>query len=384
MNRTLVAYFRLCIAIVLGWTMAGRSPAAESSAPDAARIEALIAQLGAPSYERRVEAGKALRAIGLPSLRALRRAAGSDNLEIAERVRRILVDVERIEQDRRLELYLKDPVAAPDDLLPGLKRYRAAVGNVAEHAPLFVAMQRAEPGLFRAAETSVPAMEAAYAGRCSEIFVEYNFLQSRNQMVERTAAVLFCGSEPEMKDDPQIEQYVWQFVNWNEFRTAVPSNAALRRVLGLWIAKGETAMSQQKVMVGLQYDVPECLHPAVALCRAKAIPGTQQYAILAVARYGNFQHVPVLEGALADETKLGRTAQNNVTTWESRTQDIALAALLHLTGQDPKDYHFKRLEKNPQYVFAPNTIGFSSGDDRDAALKKWHTWRATPAVAETP
>lgn len=383
MSRTTVA-FRVCIATVMAWATAGHLPASETSMPDAARIEALIEQLGAPSYERRVEAGKALRAIGPPSLRALRRAAGSDNLEIAERVRRILVDVERVEQERRLELYLKDPVAAPDDLLPGLKRYRAAVGNVAEHAPLFVAMQRAEPRLFRAAETSLQAMEAAYAGRCSEIFVEYNLLQSRNQMVERTAAVLFCGSEPDLKDDPQIEQYVWQFVNCTEVRTAMPSNAALRRVLGLWIAKGETAMSQQKVIIGLQYDIPECLRPAVALCRAKAIPGTQQYAILAVARYGNFQHVPVLEGSLADETKLGRTAQNNVTTWESRTQDIALAALLHLTGQDPRDYHFKRLEKNTQYVFAPNSIGFSSEDDRDAALKKWHAWRAMPAVAETP
>lgn len=383
MSRTFVV-FRVCIAIVLVKAAVGHLTAAETSTSDPARIEALIEQLGGPSYERRVEAGKALRAIGPPSLRALRRAAGSDNLEIAERVRRILVDVERVEQERRLELYLKDPVAAPDDLLPGLKRYRAAVGNVAEHAPLFVAMQRAEPRLFRAAETSLQAMEAAYAGRCSEIFVEYNLLQSRNQMVERTAAVLFCGSEPDLKDDPQIEQYVWQFVNCTEVRTAMPSNAALRRVLGLWIAKGETAMSQQKVIIGLQYDIPECLRPAVALCRAKAIPGTQQYAILAVARYGNFQHVPVLEGSLADETKLGRTAQNNVTTWESRTQDIALAALLHLTGQDPRDYHFKRLEKNTQYVFAPNSIGFSSEDDRDAALKKWHAWRAMPAVAETP
>lgn len=383
MNRSLVAFVPICVAIVLTGTTAACS-ADESIAPDPARIDALIVQLGAPSYERRVNAGKKLRALGLQGLPALRRAARSDNLEIAERVRRILMDVERIEQERRVEQYLKDPVGAPDDLLPGLKRYRAAVGNEAEHAALFVSMQRAEPALFRAVESGVDALEAAYAARCSEMFVEYNFLQSRKQVVERTAAILLCGADPDLKDDPQIEQFVWQFVNWNEFQTAVPSNAALKRVLGLWIAKGGGPLSHQKMMVGLQHNIPECLHPAIALCRGRGAVGTPQYAILAVARFGSVAHIPLLEGLLADDTKLGRTAQNNVTTWESRTQDIALAALLHLTRQDPKDYHFKRLETNTQFVFAPNTIGFSSADDRIAALNKWHAWRAMPAVAETP
>ncbi|MCC7423138.1 MAG: hypothetical protein IT428_22915 [Planctomycetaceae bacterium] len=375
-----VAFLPMCVAIVL----TGTTAASESGASEPARIETLIEQLGAPSYERRVEAGKALRAIGLPGLRALRRAARSDNLEVAERVRRILADVERIEQERRVEEYLKDPVGAPDDLLPGLKRYRAAVGNGAEHAGLFVAMQRAEPTLFRAAETSVEALEAAYAGRCSEMFVEYNLLQSRRQIVERTAAILFCGAEPDLKDDAQVEQFVSQFVHWNEFRTALPSNPALKRVLGQWIAKDGTTLSHQKVMIGLNYDIPECIHPAVAMCRAGAALGMQQYAMLAVARFGNVAHVPVLETSLRNTAVIGPTAQNKKTTWESRVQDFALAALIQVTGQDPKDYHFKRLEKNPQFVFSPNTIGFTSADDRDAALRKWREWRAKPAVAETP
>lgn len=374
---------------VAGWAAAALLTSAARSADDvpavdASHIQLLVEQLGAPLFERREQAGRELKSIGLPALAPLRRASSDQNLEIAGRARRILVEVERLDHERRMRTFLQNPAAAPDDLLPGLRRFRASVGADSSVAPLFVSLQRAEPELCHAAE-SQQNFETVYATRCSELFVEYNFLQNRSRVVDRTVALLFWGAEAELKEDPQIEQFVSQFVHWAEFRTAMATTPGMKKVLGMWVRKGTPATAYQKILIGLNQDVPECLEPAVATCKGGAALGVVQYAIFAVARFGNEEHVPLLEKFLRDETTLSRTQQNNRTTWESRLQDVALVALLELTKQDPKTYHFKRLERNPQFVYAPNTIGFSSAADRSAALAKWNEWRAAPpAEAELP
>jgi hypothetical protein len=62
--------------------------------PDAAAIAKWVEQLGSPKFTQRQEATKALEAIGLPALDALRKAARSADAEIAQRATRLVEIIE--------------------------------------------------------------------------------------------------------------------------------------------------------------------------------------------------------------------------------------------------------------------------------------------------
>ncbi len=73
-------------------TVPGRSrdEAQPASAPESVAIAEHIKELGSPNFDKREGATKALNAIGLPALDALRKAAKSDDAEVARRAFRLV------------------------------------------------------------------------------------------------------------------------------------------------------------------------------------------------------------------------------------------------------------------------------------------------------
>jgi tetratricopeptide (TPR) repeat protein len=69
---------------------AARGDQAVAPAPD---VDALVRDLGAEAYDRREAATEALRKIGLPALKALEKAAESDDPEVNVRARKLLADI---------------------------------------------------------------------------------------------------------------------------------------------------------------------------------------------------------------------------------------------------------------------------------------------------
>ncbi|MFM7843805.1 MAG: hypothetical protein ACKPEY_06190, partial [Planctomycetota bacterium] len=92
------------------------------------------------------------------------------------------------------------------------------------------------------------------------------------------------------------------------------------------------------------------------------------------------EHLPLLESCLTDERSIGTWQIQNVNI-NTQVRDVALASLVLLTKQQPKDYGFERLQTNPQQLFSPITAGFESADARAQAVKKWREYREKmPAV----
>ena len=146
----------------------------------------------------------------------------------------------------------------------------------------------------------------------------------------------------------------------------------LKKLLGAWVGRNSGSFSSyHNFMLALQYGLTEALEPAIAALRSGAAqPYAQQYAMLVVGRFGGAEHVSLIEPLLNDHNVLG---SNNIDQQEVRTEvgDVALAILLHLTGEDPQTYGFKFLQKNPQTVIMPLSAGFANDDERQAAIKKW-------------
>lgn len=90
------------------------------------------------------------------------------------------------------------------------------------------------------------------------------------------------------------------------------------------------------------------------------------------------EQIPALEELLDDHAVCYKRAhpQTQKLIFECQLRDVALATLMHLYGQDPKKFGFQQLQSNPQFVFQPYTIGFSSEDQRRTAHQKWEVFRA--------
>ena len=85
--------------------------------------------------------------------------------------------------------------------------------------------------------------------------------------------------------------------------------------------------------------------------------------------------VEELEPLLEDTTSLGGTIRIGTATVNAQMRDVALAALVHLSGQNVFDYPFAYLQtyKNLRgnFQLPPYYYGFQDDTTRTAALKKW-------------
>jgi hypothetical protein len=97
-----------------------------------------------------------------------------------------------------------------------------------------------------------------------------------------------------------------------------------------------------------------------------------QDAILAVGKLGSQEHIELLTPLLADDTALGNQFNRQVKkSFQPQVRDVALAVIIHLSGEKPQDYGFTAIQQDAVRLFRSNTMGFASDQQRQAAHKKW-------------
>jgi hypothetical protein len=101
-------------------------------------------------------------------------------------------------------------------------------------------------------------------------------------------------------------------------------------------------------------------------------------ALLAVARFGGKEHLPLVEPLMTATDVCGQTPVNG-TVYVTQLRDFALFAAVQLAGQRPKDFGFTRISGTEPLISQGSNIGFRSSAERDDAFKKWNDWRAANA-----
>jgi hypothetical protein len=131
----------------------------------------------------------------------------------------------------------------------------------------------------------------------------------------------------------------------------------------------------QNIMSAVRLDMKEGLFPAISLLDEPALETYYRtFAILAVAKLGGKEHLPLLDPLLADETPCAEVNEGDK-TYRPQVRDIALAAMIHITGQDPKAYGFDRIQPSDWSLFETSSITFSSRKKRNAAFAKWKEYQ---------
>lgn len=339
----------------------------------------LVRQLGDKSYLTRQRAQRRLQEIGVPAKVALQAALNDSDAEIRFRARQALEHVLNLDFQQKLETFLAASTDCEDDCLPGWQRFRELLGQGHAARRLFVEMQRAERDLLEAAQAQPASAGELLELRCQQIQYEMQSADSSDEQplsVGSIAALLFVAGKPDVTISTQAASYLNNFSNQPSFHAALSSGTLvepLRGLLSVWVGRhfDDTMVAYQNFLLAMRYDLKAAIEPAAELAARKEIPAQQRSsAILALGKLGDKRQLPALQSLLDDTSEFtvhGRDGQ------EVRTQirDVALAVMVHLSGQNLRDYGFDHFSLHPTWLFNPATLGFKSIEAREQALEKW-------------
>ena len=336
--------------------------------------EALVQRLGDENFATREQASSRLVQLGAGAVDALKKGTQHPDREIRYRCHRILTLVEEHDFQRRLDAF-----AAGDDQhgLPGWQRYSQSFGDQPDARDLFLEMQKAEPDIMQSIEDGPQQAGKMLALRCDGI--QQHQTLSRNPVpLGSIVAMLFAASDEHVQVPQTAGSTLATLCYQPEVQNAMNHagrSPILRRLLGDWIRRNDSWAVFQNLSLAMRYEMKEGLVAARGLIEN---PGNQPYirqnAILAIVKLGDRDDIPLLETLLDDESRCAiQRVQEK--TYETQLRDVALAAILLMQGEDPKEYGFERIQLHNVNVFVTGTAGFDSDEKRQAALAKFRESR---------
>jgi hypothetical protein len=352
---------------------------ADSPAAPAATPETLVEQLGDPDFTVRDRASQQLIQMGESALAAVRAGRTSPDPEIKFACKRILSMIEHRARELRYEAFL----SASTDVQPpgGWERFKRVAGEDKPARRLFVDMHRAEWDLLETLEESPEKMQQKFVQRCTNL-VQASQMLRQQLSLGSVATILFLAGEDDLNAGDYLGSSIYTFCYQSSFRTAMEGGYkdSLRKVLGRWVASTTSRLTAYNgLMMAMRYELPEGLVPAKRILEEAGMSHNyKQYALLAVGKLGVERDVTYLEKYM-DDTMLCATVPRRGETPKYATQigDVALAAAIHLSGQDVKEFGFEHAQKNTQLLFNANTLGFESDEERAEAKRKWREFRAS-------
>ncbi|MFO0901773.1 MAG: hypothetical protein U0939_02165 [Pirellulales bacterium] len=375
-----------CVACV--WFVASECQAADpptesstKSSADASptSVRRLIEQLGDERFDHREQATAALLQIGLGARSELERATRHVDREVRFRAERILLIVRKIDLEQRLEEFIEEAGKPGDYGLPAWPIVQRELGDTREIRRLYSQMVRSEPELLTALERGKQAVLELFPARVQEIQQAQQF-GAATVSVGTIATILFAANTANAEANPQAAQSVYGLCYQPALRAAVSGGEfsdVLRKLLAIWIQRGDDVLAYQGMQLATQFDMKEGLVPALKLLKnANTQAQLRQYAILFVAKLGDPAHLELLEKMLDDPSPCGTWQVNNLNI-STQLRDIALVAVLILHKKDPKQFGFERLQISNPYGFSPMTAGFENEEKRTKTFEKWRAFRTT-------
>ncbi len=334
----------------------------------------LVDKLDSDSYAQREAAADQLAKLGQQARQALEEGLKRPEPETRLRAKRILARIEQGDFQRVLDDFLADTEGRRQHNLPGWPRFRELAGDDLPARQMFVGMLKAEGELLSAAANNARTTASAFQLRCRQLQVESS-AQAREINAGSLAAVLFVASDERVPLAIGADSLLYRFCSHSSVERALQDkekDPVMRRIVGAWVASGRGGY--YSLRLAMQHELPEGLAGAEKMLQGDTPSYYRQYAILTYAKLGTKEHIPRLEKLLEDATVCTTHRVNNE-EFKTQFRDIALVAILHLHGQDPKRFGFERIRAHSQYVYSPYTLGFKNEEDRAAAFDMWEKLR---------
>ncbi len=354
----------------------GNDPTAPMS-EDKTRAVNLVRRLGDHSFEAREQASKDLFRLGLAARPALVAGSRDADLEIRRRCLELLPAILEADRLARLDAFLADKEGKKKHDFPGWKRYRRVVGEDAAAREFFAAVQRVETGFLAAADKDPDRAGEACAALCQQLHQKLYGgppLPNRQLDLVEMAPLFLVAGDPRTQVPAQSRYLVSNFLYQPSARTALATaDSPFRKLALAWMERqldDEVACQQMFFMVG-NLDLKEGVDLALKVVRDRKLKGRGLASALAtLGKLGGIEHAPALEAFLGDARPVGNFALNKE-RGSTQMRDVALAMLVHLSGQDHNDYGFAFSRTSPHLKFSPDFLGFGNDEQRARAFAMW-------------
>jgi len=345
-----------------------------------ANANLLLRRLGHPEFTTRVDAERSLMQLGDMAIPALLEGIDSEAIEVRLRSQRILDQLQQISLAGNLEQLIENPWSIPNVFAPGWDLFFDCCGDGPDARRLYSEMLKQEPELLLSLLKSVDARNIEFDKRCGDLRAFYNG-RSRQQVHPATVAtLLLLAADDETQPSTNSLSALNSLLVDRQFRQAVqasPAGPALRSLISQWLLHHRNNNPLIRLDHAARYGLDAGLGAAREVIRN---PGQSrnrlQHAIYFMALHGGNSVIAELEELLKDHTVLWPQRQP-ADKAKLQARDVALLALLHVTGQSIEEYGFDEIPRpNSDYLYSANTGGFHSNEHREIAHEKWRTWRA--------
>ncbi len=403
----LAAFHRIpaCWVVVLAaglWWECRDVPAASADEPTAAALPAAtssssvtetdirgwIDQLSDDSYTVRRAAADRLLGAGMAARPALVAVTDGPDPETRAAARRLVALIDRTEFSRRLSAFANDTDGKLGATLPGWETFTELVGDDARARALFVEMQRAEaPLLAKVFGQLDERRDNSWEDRLERLMSGRVVVDRRHgPPLGSCATMLLLGTLPKPQPSVRSSVHLARLAEFPAIRDAIQGGQpddAVRRLVSAWIIhcpNDDDDVLMRRLPLASTYGLADTLPLALAVASDPEYlttrPSTRVTAILTVGKLGGPEHVDDLEPLLEDDTDCltARTTTRQFARIQIR--DVALAVMLHLTGQNLQQYGYPAVRRHVRTLFTPSTLYFASEAQRDTAIEKWHKWRA--------
>ncbi|MCC9627053.1 hypothetical protein LOC68_01415 [Blastopirellula sp. JC732] len=359
-------------------------------AEEAKTVEELIVDLGSDDFQTRKRAAEVLLERGMAAHPALVTASVSPDPTVKMQAVNLLDEI--VAKDRR-ERIAAFRAAEKDVSLPCWEQFREVTGDDAVARRIFARMAESEWELFDLASNHPEEIDYAVYRRALEMRMRLYNTQSPPSMASVASLLLLTGSNEFDVTGPAFAELQYSLSS-RPITQALnnPEEAdVVRKLFNHWITHSVDSpyLSMQHRFSVLLLAIREDLQAGVLLARAivedpspSSIQAIQNnlhmaYSILAIAKLGSTEDIPFLEKLFENDSDIVPVNQRE--PFESQVRDIALAAAIHLSGRNPREFGFDRITADANYLFSYRTVGFASDVERSAAFEKWH--KVSPALS---
>lgn len=332
----------------------------------------IVDRLSGPSFQDRLDAEDEALQIGDAVLPALLKAEQSPDAELRLRARQLIQRIEKDGLDQSIAAFL-----APNSTteLPGWSMVCDVIDDTPDHRNYYASLLSAEPTLALAFRR--PDQLAAELTRRQQ---EYGQAMlgggGSNQPPFRIAALLLLLLHPDLDVPDLVCNDATRMVMYGiSVGGESVGDRFIKALAEQWVITPRSGTAQQRFELGSRMALPGMVVPALEIIQQRPIPTQASAYFSMLARYGGPDEMAELEKLLGDTTEQWSHERDNLKT-VTQVRDLALAALIEMTGQKAEEYGLKGFDRDGNRRIRNLRPSFESAEARDAALEKWKLWSA--------
>jgi hypothetical protein len=270
--------------------------------------------------------------------------------------------------------------------LAGWDRFKEVAGNEEEARQLFVDLHRVDNEFLELIDSDPSAASTKMSGRCQEFMQARNFGQHIGTSTQ-VALMLFAILHPKLKIDANAQSFFSSGLYTMSFnprgKELLKENTAMRKMLVQYILASNQNVNYQNMYLVANLELKEGVDIAKKYLKtSERDPYTRSMALAILGKIGSRTEIPEVLPFLDKSDSVGSVQFGNGIQINTQMRDVALAALVMLSGQNLNDYNFAYLKAfnnnqrrmNFNFALSPGMLGFSDDATRTAALKKWRDW----------